>query len=100
MEKTTTTTISVQAFESLINTICSQCLPVGIRFRTRGDLWYPNFLRVVSAAHPIHFYDERRGNNIILPNLSAVIQFELDRTVQSFAPRCQYGISEDYFMEQ
>ena len=106
MEETTTsttttactgTTISVHAFEKLIR-IINKDKSAGIRFRMRGELWYPNFLCVVQAGENNRtlFFDGKRNHNIILFDLSGVIQFELDAAIHPFAPGCHYQVSQEY----
>lgn len=96
-----TTTISVHAFEELIRTI-SENKSAGIRFRMRGELWYPNFLHVMQAGeyNRILFVDGKRNHNIILSDLSSVIQFELDAAIHPFAPGRHYQVSQEYVTDQ
>lgn len=102
MEETTTTTaISVSEFEKLISVI-SEERQARIRFRMRGELWYPNFLRVMRAGehNRVLFVDETRNHNIILSDLSSIVQFELNAAIHPFEPGCHYQVSQKYFTDQ
>lgn len=86
--------VSVTDFRNLLLSIILDHDAVCIRFRTIGDLWYPNFVRILSLRdhRAALFHDDARKETITLSDLSRVIQFELNRHLHSFEPHFQYEI--------
>jgi hypothetical protein len=94
----TTSVITVSELKKLLFSIVDNEDSVCIRYRTIGQLWYPNFLRVVKivADKRVMFYDEIRERLISIPDLSTIIQFELDGRVYHFEPNCHYHVSDHF----
>lgn len=93
-----TTTVSVGELSKLITTLYQQKLPVLIRFRVLGQLWYPNFVRITELLDDrrIVFYDERRNTLVSLRNFAAIAQFEVDERINPFEPGNHYDVSGDF----
>lgn len=70
-----------------------------IRYRSLGNLWYPNFLRVHKIQEPgnVLFYDESCNKLILFSDISRIVQFELDSRFLHFEPNCHYQISDEDF---
>lgn len=93
MEAATTVT-TIQDLNQIIQSIIENNLPVGIRFRTLGQLWYPNFLRVLKMDDKrVLLFDETRKFSISLRDLSAITQFELDSRLGAFKPNFHYQVT-------
>ena len=99
----TTSLVSVTDLKRLLFSIVHQKLEISIRYRTLGQLWYPNFVRVVriEQGKSLLFHDERRSKLISLPDLTRIIQFELDGKFYPFEPNSHYQVSDDnYYHDQ
>ena len=97
----TTTLVSVTDLKRLLYAITQQEHPVSIRYRTLGQLWYPNFLSVVKIANTnVLFHDKAKKKLISLPDLTRIIQFELDGKFSSFEPNCHYQVADEHPSEQ
>lgn len=94
--------ISLGELRDLLISIGAHQLQISIRYRTLGQLWYPNFLRVVKleGERSVLFHDEIRKKLISLTDLSRIIQFELDGKHYPFEPNFHYQVShEDHFKD-
>ena len=93
MEAATTVT-TIQDLNQIIQSIIENNLRVGIRFRTLGQLWYPNFLRVLKMDDKrVLLFDETRKFSISLRDLSSITQFELDSRLGAFKPNFHYQVT-------
>lgn len=92
-----TTMVSQLELKRLLSSLTQQKLPVCIRYRTIGQLWYPNFLRVVKIdeGKSALFHDDTRNKLISLPDVSRIIQFELDSRFLQFEPNYHYQVADD-----
>lgn len=64
-----------------------------IRYRMLGQMWAQNFLRVVLVtARGVLLNDETENKLKTIPDLSQIIQFELDKPFQSYRPYFHYEI--------
>jgi hypothetical protein len=93
----TTSLVSLSDLKRLLFSIAQQQAHVSIRYRTLGQLWYPNFLTVVKLEQgkSVLFHDEIRRKLISLPDISRIMQFELDGKCYPFEPNCHYQVSDD-----
>ena len=65
-----------------------------VRYRIIGQMWAQNFLRVVHVTDEgVLLNDETSNKLITIPNLSQVIQFELDKAFQSYQPYFHYEVA-------
>lgn len=63
------------------------------RYRLIGQMWAHNFLRVIQVTEKgVLLNDETSGKFVTIPNLSQVIQFELDKPFQLFQPYFHYDV--------
>ena len=93
----TTTLVSLTDLRKLLSAIGQRPHAVRIRFRTLGQLWYPNFLRVLKMeqGRRILFHDAIRNEFIVLSDVNRIAQFELDGRQFSYQPQFQYEVSDD-----
>jgi hypothetical protein len=87
--------VSVNELKRLLFTIFEGSQPTHIRYRLLGQLWHPNFLRVVKISNDpgVVFYDPSRNTLLSLADLSSIIQFELDCPLHSFQPNFHYQVT-------
>jgi len=92
------TVISVDDLKRVVSLIVERKLRTSIRFRTVGQLWYPNFLRVVKIedGKRILFHDEKRKFFISLRDLSAISQFELDSRIDPLEANFHYQVADTF----
>ena len=63
------------------------------RYRMLGQMWAPNFSRVISLTEKgLHLNDETSNRFVSIPDLSQIIQFELDKPFQAFKPYFHYDV--------
>ena len=92
----TITVIPLNELRRLIFSIVQHESKTCIRYRTMGQLWNPNFMRIIKIEEDkrVLFHDESRKRIISLPDLSTIVQFELDSKYYPFEPNCHYQVSE------
>lgn len=90
------TEVSVDDLKKIVLSIAERKHKISIRFRTVGQLWYPNFLRIlkVEDGKRILFHDEKRKFFISLRDLTAITQFELDGRFNGLEPNFHYQVME------
>lgn len=90
------TDISVNDLKKIVFSIVHNQSQISIRFRTLGQLWYPNFLRIIKIEEGkrVLFHDENRRFFISLRDLSAITQFELDGRLNELEPNFHYQVTE------
>jgi hypothetical protein len=95
--ETTSTTVSTIELKQLIHSLAKHPTGIFMRYRIRGGLWYPNFLKVMDIRDggAILFRDTIRQANISLSDLSIVAQFELDGRFGNYEPECHYHVTCD-----
>ena len=98
----TTTLVSLSDLRKLLTSIRQYPQSVHIRFRALGQLWYPNFLRVmkIEQGKSVLFHDAIRDKFITLADMGRIIQFELDSKQYRYEPDfhyqvCQNDLNED-----
>jgi hypothetical protein len=94
--------VSVNELKRLILSIHENQLQVCIRYRTIGQLWHPNFLRIIkiTESSAVLFHDAIRKRLILLSDLSSIIQFELDGRLNTFEPNFHYLVSNENLKAQ
>lgn len=94
--------VSVTELKILILSIVEKRQPIGIRFRLIGQLWYPNFLRVIRSSNEseILFHDEKINKHMSISDLSNIIQFELDSRFEHYQPNFHYQVTIHEIMDQ
>ena len=98
----TETFIPVNELRRLVLSIIEHRAQVCIRFRTIGQVWHPNFLRIlkIEDGKTVLFHDEARRMLISLPDLSTIVQFELNDKLYSYEPNCHYQVSAEMFYDE
>lgn len=92
MEKTKL--ISVLELKRLLVTIVDYSLPICFRFRLLGEMWYPNFMKIVKVTEEgVLLNDESRNKFLLITDLGHIVQFELDGRIHTFEPNFHYHLS-------
>ena len=87
-------TISVLEVKRLLITIIDYNLPICFRFRLLGEMWYPNFMKVIKVTDEgVLLNDENRGKLVLITDLSHIVQFELDGRIHTFEPNFHYDLA-------
>jgi hypothetical protein len=90
--------LSVTELSRLLVTIAEQRLGVCFRFRLMGEMWYPNFVRVLKVTDKGALLNDETKNKIIsIADLSSVIQFELDASLHNYEPHFHYEVTARQF---
>lgn len=90
---TTSNLISALELRKLLYTIVDNGSKASFRYRILGEMWQPNFLRVVQIAEQgVLLNDETTNSFKFLPDLSQIVQFEIDAAVHGFLPHNHYGV--------
>lgn len=64
-----------------------------IRYRLIGKMWMPNFLRIVQVTdRGAVLKDESSDTVVMLPDLSHIIQLEIDKAFQLYHPYFHYEV--------
>lgn len=86
--------ISVLELRRLLYTIIDNRLDTCFRYRLLGEMWQPNFLRVVEVSEKgVLLNDEIANTFKCLPDLSQIMQFEIDVAVHNFLPHNHYDVA-------
>lgn len=63
------------------------------RYRLMGQMWVSNFSRVISLTEKgVLLNDEISNKFLSVPELSQIMQFELDKRFQAFKPYFHYDV--------
>jgi hypothetical protein len=66
-----------------------------IRFRMIGEMWMPNFLRIVKLTdREVILSDETTLEFIFIRDVRNVIQFEIDNPFHEFQPHNHYRVEQ------
>jgi hypothetical protein len=64
-----------------------------IRYRLIGEMWKPNFLRIIQVnENGAVLLDESKNALSFLCDLSSVMQFEIDAVFQNYQPHFHYEV--------
>ena len=64
-----------------------------IRYRLIGQMWAQNFLRVIQISDPgVLLSDETSNKLVTIPDISQIIQFELDKPFQFYQPYFHFEV--------
>lgn len=85
--------ISTLELKRLLYTIKDLSPEICIRVRFLGEMWCTDFMRVAGLNdNEATFYDERNHRHILIPDLTYVMQFELDGQFQQYQPHFHYTV--------
>ena len=91
--------IAVLELKRLLTELKEHRSDICVRYRLIGQMWAPNFVRVIKVTDKgVMLADESSGKILSIPDISHIMQFELDKSFQSFQPYFHYDVltSEDW----
>jgi hypothetical protein len=87
------TLVSTPELKRLLVELREKRSDIHIRFRLIGQMWKPNFLKILNINDKgIILLDEIDNTLIFVTDLSRVMQFEIDATFQGFQPHHHYTL--------
>jgi hypothetical protein len=91
--KSSQSLISVLELRRLLIELKDKRPDISVRYRLLGEMWANHFMRVTKVTEKgVALIDEFSGRLLIIPNLSNIMQFELDNRFQNFQPYFHYGV--------
>lgn len=85
--------ISVLEFKRLLVDLKEKRPDICVRYRLLGEMWVVNAMKVIKVTEKgVMLNDEQNNRLINLPDLSSVMQFEVDAPFQGFQPHFHYDI--------
>jgi hypothetical protein len=85
--------ISVIDLRHLLIQLREQRPDICIRYRMLGEMWVSNFLSVVDITEKNLLLNDEVGHRLIVVNdLSAIMQFEIDKPFNGFQPYFHYEV--------
>lgn len=88
--------LSVLELKRVLVEIQEQRPDICIRYRLIGEMWRPNFMKIISVVEKgIFIKDEIAYQLIHLQNLENIMQFEIDHNFQNFEAHFHYDITLD-----
>jgi hypothetical protein len=85
--------ISVLELKRLLIEINEYRPDICVRYRLLGEMWSPNFMKVMMVTERgIVMSDEPSNRLISLSDLGMVMQFELDNRFRDFQPHFHYEV--------
>lgn len=90
------TSVTVLELKRLLVELCDNRKDICIRFRLIGEMWKPNFLRIIDFNEQgLIVVDEATNKLLFLKDLAVVMQFEIDARFQAFEPHFHYNVIPD-----
>jgi hypothetical protein len=90
------TAVNVLELQRLIVELNDKRKDICIRFRLVGEMWKPNFFRIIDFNDQgLVILEEGSNKLLFLKDLSLVMQFEIDARFQNFEPHFHYDVVPD-----
>jgi hypothetical protein len=87
------TLISVLELKRLLVELKDRRPDICFRYRLLGEMWKPNFMRIIDISEKGAVLNDENNNKLLfLPDLTQVMQFELDAKFQQFQPHFHYEV--------
>lgn len=96
MEERQVGVITVTELKQLLTRLHdSRELGVCIRTRCLGEMWYPNFMRMLMLTEKgvVILNDEIERRAVTIQRASDIIQFEIDQPFQEYKPHFHYTVT-------
>ncbi len=90
------TLISVVELRRLMVDLAEKRPDICIRFRLLGEMWNANFMQVMRVSDKGVVLLDQSKSLFSINDLNFVMQFEIDRTFQSFQPYYHYEVTPEY----
>jgi hypothetical protein len=89
--------ITTYYLRNLLQDLMGRRESVGIRFRMLGELWKPHFMQIVKITERgAIFSDESTKEFVFVPDLSDIVQIEIDDRFQELQPHFHYEVSPHF----
>jgi hypothetical protein len=90
------TSVSILELRILLIELNDKRKDICIRFRFIGEMWQPNFCRIIDFTESGLVINDPATNKLVfVKNLSSIMQFEIDMPFQSFEPHFHYDVVPD-----
>ena len=73
--------------------ICEHHVDVCFRFRLTGQMWYDQFVRVVTVAEDRILFNNEVLQKLLTIDLKQIAQFEIDGKFREIEPNTHYDIT-------
>jgi hypothetical protein len=91
--ETTKNLISVLELKRLLVDLKEKRPDICVRYRLLGEMWVVNSMRVIKVTEKgVMLNDEQKNLLISLPDLSSIMQFEIDAPFMGFQPHFHYNV--------
>jgi hypothetical protein len=85
--------VSVLELKRLLFDIVDTRAEVNVRFRLIGEMWQISHNRIVTITDPaVILENEFDSRSFVVPDIGAVMQFELDRGFRQYQPHFHYSV--------
>jgi hypothetical protein len=85
--------ITILELRRLLTDLKEKRPDVCIRYRLLGEMWINTYRRVVVLTEKGAIFNDEEMNKLVnLPDLSMIMQFELDQTFQEYQPHFHYDV--------
>ena|SRR5687768_8191232 len=85
--------ISILELKRLLTELKDKRPDICFRYRMLGELWIPNFHRVIRVTdNGVILNDEVSNRLRNIADLSGIMQFEIDNSFQNFEPHFHYEV--------
>jgi hypothetical protein len=86
--------ISTYYLRTLLADLGMQKAEIGFRFRMLGEMWRPNFMRVVKLTdRGAIFMDESTEEFVFISDLADIVQIEIEDRFQDLQPHFHYEVT-------
>jgi hypothetical protein len=86
--------VNTLSLRNLLQELNAHNSGVCFRFRLLGEMWKPNFMRIVKVTDSgAILTDELTKEFVFLSDLSDVVQFELDNRHKDYEPHFHYEVA-------
>jgi hypothetical protein len=93
----TTSVISVLQLKQLLIDIKENGQGVCVRFRSLGEMWQINMVRIVAVTDNRVLVNDEVTNKLISLDMNHVMQFEVDHKFKGLEPYFHYDVIPDNF---
>ena len=90
--KNTDKEISVTELKRLLVAIVETRSGICFRYRKVGEMWYPNFLRVLKTTEKGVILNDEIKNRLFSLDLTTIMQFEIDGALYGYEPHYHYYV--------
>jgi hypothetical protein len=91
---TTSTGVNVLELKSLLFALKDSHSDICIRFRLLGEMWQITHSKILQVTEKgVALLDDTTNKLIFIQDLSAIMQFEIDKIFQTYQPHFHYTVT-------